>query len=319
MPTYRPCGLTRLYCSPSAPAPHPTSTTTRRVRRQQAEEVRVHPVVVVDLGHGGRLRDRAAGNARRPRVACRVILRGGSGCRPCPRGGPRRRPEPEVAGMGPDNSIHVSLPARVVADAFHQLYYDSLAWDRNEFLGYPIQQCPFDLQVYQELIHRLRPGFVVQTGVAAGGSILYFATLLDLIGAGEDAVVIGVDIALSPRARTLRHPRVRLIEGSSTDPAVLENVKSLAPGGNGLVSLDSDHSAAHVLNELRTYRQFVGVGSYLVAEDTNVNGHPVLPHFGPGPHEAAAAFLQEEPAYKRDDSVWERNWFSFHQWLRRQN
>jgi cephalosporin hydroxylase len=221
--------------------------------------------------------------------------------------------------MGPDNYIHVPLPGRVVADAFHQLYYNSLAWDQNQFLGYPIQQCPFDLQVYQELIHRLRPEFIVQTGVAAGGSILHFAALLDLIGADGDAVVIGVDIALSARARTLRHPRVRLIEGSSTDPAVVERVKSFAPGGCGLVSLDSDHSAAHVLNELRIYRQFVGVGSYLVAEDTNVNGHPVFPHFGPGPYEAAAAFLQQEPAYIRDDSVWERNWFSFHQWLRRQS
>src|SRR4051812_13903416 len=100
-------------------------------------------------------------------------------------------------------------------DAFHRCYYDSLGWDENFYLGFQVKQCPFDLQVYQELVFKIRPQFVIQTGVADGGSLLFFATLLDLIGMDESAIVIGVDIKVSPRAGALRHPRIRLVEGRS--------------------------------------------------------------------------------------------------------
>ena len=221
--------------------------------------------------------------------------------------------------MGHESSGTMTLSHRQIVDTFHYLYYHTMGWDNNTYLGYQIKQCPFDLQTYQELIFRIRPEFILQTGVAGGGSILYFATLLDLIGAPPECLVIGVDVELTEAARFLDHARIRLLEGSSTSPDVTSQIGDLVSERTGMVVLDSDHTMGHVLNELRLYWQWVAHDGYLVVEDTNINGHPVYPNFGPGPLEAVDQFLQENPNFVRDDELWSRNLLSFHQkgWLKR--
>lgn len=211
----------------------------------------------------------------------------------------------------------VQIPTAALIDAFHRLYYQSQGWDRQTYLGYPIKQCPLDMHLYQELIFRIKPAFVVQTGVAGGGSILYLAHLLDLAGVDAGAKVVGIDIELTDKAKTLSHPRVRLIEGDSASPGVATKARELVGPGGGLVSLDSLHRADHVHKELRLYADFVAAGSYLVVEDTNINGHPALPEYGLGPFEAAAQYFPTDPRFTHDAELPKRNLFSFHQWYRR--
>jgi len=139
------------------------------------------------------------------------------------------------------------------------------------WMGVPIIQLPADVMATQEVIWDTKPDVIIETGVARGGSVLFMASLLELIGKGT---VIGVDIDIRPQNRDSieHHPmakRVTLIEGSSTDPAVVAKVRAEIPTGSSvMVVLDSDHSRDHVLAELRSYGPMVTDGCYLVVADT---------------------------------------------------
>jgi cephalosporin hydroxylase len=183
-----------------------------------------------------------------------------------------------------------------VNEAFHTGYYDSEVWKRTFWLGVPAQKTPFDLWTYQELLYEVRPRVIVETGTAHGGSALFLATVCDALRRGE---VVSVDIH-DPGGRP-RHPRITYVEGSSTSPEVFRRVVELVAGREPvLVVLDSDHARDHVLEELRLYAPLVTPGSYLVVEDTNVNGRPVFPDHGPGPAEALEAYLGEGAEFDVD-------------------
>jgi len=215
-------------------------------------------------------------------------------------------------------SIIKKIITPIVIRIFHYVWWQSKdTWPRNKFLGYEILQCPFDLQIYQELIFSSKPEFILQTGICGGGSIVFFSSILDLMGIPNDVKVIGVDIKLSQSAKSIKNDRVILLEGSSTSRETISKIKRYTQGKKGIVILDSDHSEKHVTKELSIYKEFVQKGCYLVVEDTNLNGNPVHPNFGPGPLEAVEKFLTENRDFIQDNQLWKRNLFSFHQhgWL----
>ncbi len=146
------------------------------------------------------------------------------------------------------------------------------------WLGRPIIQYPQDIMALQEIIWRVKPQLIVETGIAHGGSLLFYATMLELLGG--DGLVLGIDIDIRAhnRVEIERHPmskRTRMIEGSSIDPAIVEEMHRLAGDRQPvLVALDSNHTHDHVLQELQAYSPLVTSGSYLVVFDTVVEDMP---------------------------------------------
>jgi cephalosporin hydroxylase len=143
------------------------------------------------------------------------------------------------------------------------------------WLGVPVIQFPQDLVALQEIIWRVKPDVIVETGIAHGGSLIFYASMLELLGGGQ---VVGVDVDIRAHNREVieRHPlsgRIKMIEGSSVAPETLERVRALARG-RVMVVLDSNHTHAHVLEELRLYSTLVPEGSYLVVLDTSIEDAP---------------------------------------------
>jgi cephalosporin hydroxylase len=184
-----------------------------------------------------------------------------------------------------------------VTDRFHVLSYTEGALDNTFWFGVPIQKSPLDCWIYQEILFEQRPDLIVETGTYLGGSALFFAHLCDLLGHGA---VVTID---RQQRGTVDHPRVTQLVGDALGPEVLRTVaERAAKAERVLVVLDDDHSAPHVLRELAAYGPLVTPGSYLVVEDTDVNGHPVMPGHGPGPHEAAEEFLRSNDDFVVDRS-----------------
>lgn len=189
-----------------------------------------------------------------------------------------------------------TLFRRFYIKGFHKLYYYSGAktWGDTYWLGTPAQKCPLDMWIYQEIIWETKPEVIIETGTAGGGSALFFASLFDLLGKGE---VITIDII---NQTTPAHPKITKIIGNSTSQEVIDQVEKMVGKKSAMAVLDSAHEKEHVLKEMELYSKFVSVGNYLVMEDTNINGHPVLPKWGPGPMEAVEEFLNNRKDFKID-------------------
>lgn len=180
------------------------------------------------------------------------------------------------------------------------------------WMGRPIIQYPQDMIAMQEIIWNIKPDLIIETGIAHGGSLIYYASLLELIGEGN---ILGIDIDIREhnRKEIESHPmskRIQMIQGSSISEKILSEVRDIAKKYKRiLVSLDSNHSHAHVLEELKLYSDFVSKGSYLVVFDTVVEDLPEGTienrpwNKGSNAKTAVHAFLKENDHFQIDQSI----------------
>lgn len=212
-----------------------------------------------------------------------------------------------------DPGVPPAITHQEVVDLYHQTFYDSPnTWRRNEWLGILTEQNPNDVWITQEIIVETRPDIIIETGTLCGGSAALWSMILEQVNPNGRVITIDImDQAQQARELPIVQKHVDFLHGSSTATGIVDDVKNRAKGKKVLVILDSAHNKQHVLNELAAYAPLVTVGSYLIVQDTNLNGNPVSPTFGPGPMEALEEFLATNHDFVPDTER-ERLMFTMH-------
>ena len=181
-------------------------------------------------------------------------------------------------------------------EEYHKWYYDNEVWEETHFLGVPCLKSVSDMWNYQEILAERKPVCVVEFGTRFGGASLFFSILGRMVSPGLQ--VLTVDITHADTVpEVLENPDIQVMTCSSTDPAVSQRIAALRAQRPGPVFfiLDSDHSKSHVLAELEMLREITTPGDYVVVEDGNINGNPVLPGWGEGPSEALVDYFDTYP------------------------
>lgn len=190
---------------------------------------------------------------------------------------------------------------------WNQKYVYTFSW-----MGRPVIQLPEDLIRTQEVLHKVRPDVIIETGVAHGGSLIFYASLCKVLGKGR---VVGVDIEIrSHNRRAIEahdlYPYITLIEGSSVSSDVVSKVRSCVKDGeSAIVFLDSNHTKEHVLKELEAYHRLVTPGSYIVATDGIMRDVHDVPRGTPdwtwnNPAAAAEEFLRNHGEFVLEQPAW---------------
>lgn len=182
-----------------------------------------------------------------------------------------------------------------------------------EWMGRPIIQYPQDIIAMQEIIWKVKPDLIIETGIAHGGSLIFYASMLELIGRDGEIIGVDIDIRKHNRIEIEKHPmfkRIKLIEGSSTDQKTINIIKHMAKEKNNvLVVLDSNHTHEHVLKELELYSSFVSKESYLIVYDTIIEDMPEGFFLdrpwdrGNNPKTAVSEFLKSNDRFIIDKSI----------------
>jgi cephalosporin hydroxylase len=204
-------------------------------------------------------------------------------------------------------------------------YIKNFSW-----LGRPIMQYPTDMITMQELIWRIKPDFIIETGIAFGGSTVFYASMLEMIGGYGRVIAIDKEIREHNLKEIDNHPlrkRMWIIEGSSTAQWVTDEIRSIIKYGQVImIILDSDHTEKHVTNELNLYSPFVSVGSYLIVCDTAIEQWADKYPFpdrpwgkGNNPATAVKKFMSNRDNFVVDEDVESRAVITGHPggWLRR--
>lgn len=218
----------------------------------------------------------------------------------------KKEEEQNIARMASDFKLQkVSKELMKRSQGHHYSYH--FRW-----FGRPIIQWPQDIVAMQEIIWSVKPDLIIEAGIAHGGSLIFYASMLELLGRGK---VVGVDIEIRPHNKKAiyahpMHKRITLIEGSSIDNGVISKVAKIAKKYKKvLVTLDSMHTHDHVLKELHAYSRFVSKGSYLVIFDTAIEDFP-KGYFrdrpwdkGNNPKTAVAGFLLSNKNFIVDQTI----------------
>lgn len=201
----------------------------------------------------------------------------------------------------------------MLSDSFHIYYEKNRIWEKTTWLGVPILTLPFDIFIIQELIFKIQPDYIIETGTGFGGSALFYASIMKLIEHGQVITVDKVQKSSLDNWTTkqIRDDLVLEITGDSIDSRVVKIIKDMVKDKKNMVILDSWHTKGHVLKELEAYNEMVSCGSYLIVQDTHVNGHPVPWQWGEGPYEAVEEFLKNHSEFEIDKDC-EKFEFTFH-------
>ncbi|MBM4423647.1 MAG: cephalosporin hydroxylase [Chloroflexi bacterium] len=209
--------------------------------------------------------------------------------------------------LGKSEALNKLASDFVEQSAFFQYTYNF------DWLGLPIIQLPQDIVAVQEIIWKVKPDVIVETGVARGGSLILSASILHILNGNGRVVGIDIDIREHNWKSIMEHPlafRIHLIQGSSTDAETLVQVrKHITPGDKVLVILDSDHTHEHVSKELDLYSPLVRKGSYIIVMDTAIADRPegFFPNRPWGkesnPRTAVRGFLKNNDRFEIDEEI----------------
>lgn len=216
----------------------------------------------------------------------------------------------------PDNSDALCLLGRIkyhlsknqlasttdVGLRYNLWYYNNQIWNSTTWADVKALKSPCDMWNYQEILWDLKPSLILEFGSFYGGGTLFFASILEQINNTSQVFSVDIDhTSLNPKVRN--HPRIELMLSSSTAPKVSQRIVELRREfpGSVFAILDSNHEKQHVLSEMQLLRPLLQTGDYVVVEDSNINGHPVLPGWGEGPYEAMEEYFAIYPDdYQRD-------------------
>ncbi len=182
------------------------------------------------------------------------------------------------------------------------------------WMGRPIIKFPQDIMALQEVIWDVKPDLIIETGIAHGGSIIFSASMMELLGNDGKVIAVDIDIRKHNRDEIESHPmfkRIKLLEGSSTSADILAQITDYAKDFKKvMVCLDSNHTHQHVLDEMRLYAPLVSIGSYMILPDTLIEFFPKGYYsesrpwdVGNNPYTAMQTFLQENDSFVKDELI----------------